>query len=72
VRPAFDQAVAWARTTIGDSPAVHRRVIVGISALLYLRVSQLTCGQAPAGMDEPTFVRTVEDVFMTPSGSQAP
>lgn len=63
VQPAFDQAVAWARTRIADAPDVRERVTVGISALLYLRVCQYTYGRTPADLDEEAFVGVVERLF---------
>lgn len=68
VRPAFDQAVEWVRAHAGDSPGLRTRVTVGISALLYLRVSQLVYGRVPADVDEAEFVALVEGWLTVPAG----
>jgi AcrR family transcriptional regulator len=68
IQPAFDQAVEWARTRIGDAPDVRERVIVGISALLYLRVSTLVYGRTPADIDEDSFIAVATQLF----GGQMP
>ena len=63
VQPAFDQAVEWIGANVGDSPGVRSRVIVGISALLYLRISQFTYDRSPASLDEREFLAVVEGIF---------
>jgi AcrR family transcriptional regulator len=68
VQPAFDQAVDFAREHLGDSPDLRARVVTGISALLYLRVSQLVYGRTPAAVTEAEFVAVVEHLF---TGSSA-
>jgi len=63
VAPAFGQAVDWVRTHYGDSAGLRDRVVAGISALLYLRVSQLIYRRTPADVDEAAFVTVVEGLF---------
>jgi AcrR family transcriptional regulator len=63
VQPAFDQAIDFAREHLGDSPDLRARVVTGISALLYLRVSQLVYGRTPSGITEADFVAVVERLF---------
>jgi AcrR family transcriptional regulator len=68
VQPAFEQAVAWARLEIEDSPDVRARIVVGISALMYLRVSEYVYGRTPADMEEAQFIDVVERLFGGLSG----
>ncbi len=56
VQPAFDQAIAFVRSEIGDAPGTEARVVAAISALLYLRISQWIYGCSPGGIDEAAFV----------------
>jgi AcrR family transcriptional regulator len=61
--PAFDMAEAWVRTHIGNGPDVRAGVVVGISALLYLRICQWSYGRSPADLDEGAFTAVVERLF---------
>jgi AcrR family transcriptional regulator len=61
--PAFDMAEGWVRTHIGDGPDVRGRIVVGISALLYLRICQWSYGRSPADLDEGVFTAVVERLF---------
>ncbi len=63
VTPAFDQAVAWIHDGYGDADDLRPRVVAGISALLYLRVSQLIYGRTPADVEEAAFVGVIEGLF---------
>jgi AcrR family transcriptional regulator len=63
VQPAFDMAVDWVREHSDDSPDVVARVVTGISALLYLRTSQMIYGRTPSGIDEQAFVAVARTLF---------
>ncbi|MEI6670050.1 MAG: helix-turn-helix domain-containing protein [Acidobacteriota bacterium] len=63
IQPAFDQAVAFIKVSVGDGADLETRVVVGISALLYLRVSQFMYGRTPANVNETAFVAIVERLF---------
>ena len=61
--PAFDMAEAWVRAHVGDASDVRARVVVGISALLYLRICQWSYGRNPADLGEGAFTAVVERLF---------
>lgn len=63
MQPAFDQAVDWVRTRIGDGADLEARVMVAMSALLYLRISEFTYGSTPAGVNRDAFLAVVERIF---------
>ncbi len=60
IQPAFEQAVTWMQAHGDHRPDVRARVVVAISALMYLRVSQLVYGRTPAGLDEASYTAVVE------------
>ena len=63
VQPSFEQSIAWIRARGGDTADLPERVTVGISALMYLRISQWSYGRTPGGVDEDAFRRVVEGIF---------
>jgi AcrR family transcriptional regulator len=63
VQPSFDACIAFMRQHGGDAPDLRERVMAGVSALLYLRISQWSYGRTPAGVDEVAFIRVVEELL---------
>ena len=63
VQPSFEQCIAFMRQDGGDAADLRERVMAGVSALLYLRISQWSYGRTPGGVDEDAFVRIVERIF---------
>jgi len=63
IQPSFDQATEWMVAHSAPSVDLRPRVIVAISALLYLRISQFTYGRAPGGVSEEEFTAVVEQIL---------
>jgi AcrR family transcriptional regulator len=63
VQPSFEQCIAFMQQWTGDAPDLRARVMAGISALLYLRISQWSYGRNPGGVDEADFVAVVESIL---------
>lgn len=63
IQPSFEQCIAFIGQHDGDAPDLRERVMAGVSALLYLRISQWSYGRTPAGVDETAFIKVVEGVF---------
>lgn len=63
IQPSFDQCIAFLRQYGGDAADLEARVMTGISALLYLRISQWSYGRTPGGVDEAALIAVVEQIF---------
>jgi AcrR family transcriptional regulator len=64
IQPSFDQCITFMRQWCGtEVPDLAARVMAGVSALLYLRISQWSYGRTPGGVDEAAFVAVVEQIF---------
>lgn len=68
IQPSFEQCIAFMRQYGGDTPDLRERVMAGVAALLYLRISQWSYGRTPGGVDEAAFIGIVESIF---SGGEA-
>lgn len=63
IQPSFDQATEWMGTYSASKVDLRPRVVVAISALLYLRISQFTYGRPPGGVPVDEFVAVVEQIL---------